>query len=307
MRLPRHRPRDLERRSTRPAEAAAEPRHAGHATRPARRSRLRSALAGLEEGIDHARLPRALRRRRRPSTAATSSAAQKGGHGIVDLRARDRAVVQRVLLHASATCSASTGSTSGRRARPRRDVGIDLPNEIAGLVPSTAWKSSATKEKWYAGETISVSIGQGQVSVTPISLAVYDGDGGQRRHAHHAARAQGDGRRQGLEAGADAAAAVAGRRDARQPAGVRDGLWMVVNGAGHRRPRAASRARRLRQDRHGAGHLDDQGQARAAARRTCATTAGSCSSRRATIRRSPASSSPSTASTATTPRRSPST
>ncbi len=39
-------------------------------------------------------------------------------------------------------------------------------------MPSTEWKKRETGEKWYAGETISVSIGQGQVSVTPLSLAV---------------------------------------------------------------------------------------------------------------------------------------
>jgi penicillin-binding protein 2 len=50
--------------------------------------------------------------------------------------------------------------------------GIDLPNEISGLVPSTEWKKARTGEKWYAGETISVSIGQGQVAITPVSLAV---------------------------------------------------------------------------------------------------------------------------------------
>jgi penicillin-binding protein 2 len=51
-------------------------------------------------------------------------------------------------------------------------TGIDLPNEVSGLVPSTEWKRRRYNEKWYAGETISVSIGQGQVSITPISLAV---------------------------------------------------------------------------------------------------------------------------------------
>jgi penicillin-binding protein 2 len=49
--------------------------------------------------------------------------------------------------------------------------GIDLPNEVEGIVPSTAWKRAKRGEKWYAGETISVSIGQGQLSVTPLSLA----------------------------------------------------------------------------------------------------------------------------------------
>jgi penicillin-binding protein 2 len=54
-------------------------------------------------------------------------------------------------------------------------TGIDLPNELQGLVPSPEWKKATTKthEKWYAGETISVSIGQGAVSLTPVSMAVY--------------------------------------------------------------------------------------------------------------------------------------
>ena len=34
--------------------------------------------------------------------------------------------------------------------------GIDLPNEVQGLVPSTEWKREQMHEKWYAGETISV-------------------------------------------------------------------------------------------------------------------------------------------------------
>jgi penicillin-binding protein 2 len=50
-------------------------------------------------------------------------------------------------------------------------TGIDLPNEAAGVVPSTAWKMKMFRQKWYAGETISVSIGQGALTVTPIQLA----------------------------------------------------------------------------------------------------------------------------------------
>ncbi|MEO8677914.1 MAG: penicillin-binding protein 2 [Vicinamibacterales bacterium] len=50
--------------------------------------------------------------------------------------------------------------------------GIDLPNEIESIVPSPEWKKQRFNEKWYAGDTISVVIGQGMVSVTPISLAV---------------------------------------------------------------------------------------------------------------------------------------
>ena len=50
-------------------------------------------------------------------------------------------------------------------------TGIDLPDEAAGTMPSTAWKMKTQHEKWYAGETISVGIGQGAVTVTPIQLA----------------------------------------------------------------------------------------------------------------------------------------
>jgi len=50
-------------------------------------------------------------------------------------------------------------------------TGIDLPGEVAGIMPSPEWKREALGEPWYDGETISVSIGQGQVDVTPIQLA----------------------------------------------------------------------------------------------------------------------------------------
>ena len=50
-------------------------------------------------------------------------------------------------------------------------TGIDLPDEATGTMPSTAWKLRTQHEKWYAGETISVGIGQGSVQVTPLQLA----------------------------------------------------------------------------------------------------------------------------------------
>ena len=52
-----------------------------------------------------------------------------------------------------------------------RKTGIDLPSEDAGLIPSREWKQRVLKAKWYEGETISVAIGQGYVSVTPIQAA----------------------------------------------------------------------------------------------------------------------------------------
>jgi len=50
---------------------------------------------------------------------------------------------------------------------------IDLPGEKAGLVPDSEWKRRVRDEPWYPGETISVSIGQGPLLVTPLQIAVY--------------------------------------------------------------------------------------------------------------------------------------
>jgi penicillin-binding protein 2 len=50
-------------------------------------------------------------------------------------------------------------------------TGIDLPDEISGVMPSTEWAMRDFHRKWYAGETVSVGIGQGAVAVTPIQLA----------------------------------------------------------------------------------------------------------------------------------------
>jgi len=50
-------------------------------------------------------------------------------------------------------------------------TGVDLPDEQAGIMPSTAWKMKTQHDKWYAGETISPGIGQGAIEATPIQLA----------------------------------------------------------------------------------------------------------------------------------------
>jgi penicillin-binding protein 2 len=50
-------------------------------------------------------------------------------------------------------------------------TGIDLPGEQAGMVPSEGWSERVNHHKWYPGSTISVAIGQGAVTATPIQLA----------------------------------------------------------------------------------------------------------------------------------------
>ena len=50
-------------------------------------------------------------------------------------------------------------------------TGIDLPDEQTGVMPSEAWKLKTLHDKWYAGDTISVGIGQGFDEATPLQLA----------------------------------------------------------------------------------------------------------------------------------------
>jgi penicillin-binding protein 2 len=110
--------------------------------------------------------------------------------------------------------------------------GVDLPNEVQGLVPSTEWKRERMHEKWYAGETISVGIGQGAVSVTPISMAVYMATlaNGGTRVTPHLLKAVDDGGGWKPVAPPRPQSTVAVDPDKLQA--IRDGLWLVVNGAG---------------------------------------------------------------------------
>lgn len=50
-------------------------------------------------------------------------------------------------------------------------LGIDLPGETTGLVPGPEWKKAVKKESWFTGDTYNVSIGQGDVLITPLQLA----------------------------------------------------------------------------------------------------------------------------------------
>lgn len=50
-------------------------------------------------------------------------------------------------------------------------LGIDLPGEGAGFIPSRQWKEETKKERWYIGDTYNISIGQGDLLVTPLQIA----------------------------------------------------------------------------------------------------------------------------------------
>lgn len=51
-------------------------------------------------------------------------------------------------------------------------TGIDLPEEKTGLIPDEIWKKENKNEKWYIGDTYNTSIGQGDVTISPLQLAL---------------------------------------------------------------------------------------------------------------------------------------
>ena len=111
--------------------------------------------------------------------------------------------------------------------------GIDLPHETLGLMPSTAWKKTTREPKWYPGETISVAIGQGQVSVTPISLAVMAmtvANGGTRFTPHLVRAAYEEGKGWQTIPPPPPQSLVKMKQSTIEA--VHDGMWMVVNAAG---------------------------------------------------------------------------
>lgn len=94
-----------------------------------------------------------------------------GGHGVVD--------IQKALTHSCNVFFYQVGvrleieriASYARKLGLGVPTGIDLPHEAPGLIPDSAWKLRTQKQPWYAGETVSVAIGQGQVTVTPLQLA----------------------------------------------------------------------------------------------------------------------------------------
>ncbi len=94
-----------------------------------------------------------------------------GGHGLVDLR--------HALVHSCDVYFYTVGQRMGietiadysKQFGLGHETGIELPSERVGIVPSSAWKQKAKGQPWLPGETISASIGQGYVSVTPLQMA----------------------------------------------------------------------------------------------------------------------------------------
>jgi penicillin-binding protein 2 len=134
------------------------------------------ALAGLQYGVvvpEQTRFCRGLYRM--PGVSRPWRDWRPGGHGTVDMR--------KAL---ATSCDVYFYDLANNMGIDRihdylanfglgQLTGIDIPGELTGILPSTEWKKHRFKRKewqtWFPGETISVGIGQGYMSATPLQLA----------------------------------------------------------------------------------------------------------------------------------------
>jgi penicillin-binding protein 2 len=116
---------------------------------------------------------------------------KEGGHGFVDLY---RSIVHSCDTYYYVLASELGVDLMAEHLAPfgfGQMTGIDLEGEVRGILPSTTWKKRAYRkpeqQRWYAGETISLGIGQGYNSYTMLQLALATGTlaaGGERHRPH---------------------------------------------------------------------------------------------------------------------------
>ena len=155
----------------------------------------------------------------------------RDGHGRIDMQTAIEHSCNVYFYTLGSMIDIDVLSTWARRLGLGGRTGIDLPYELAGIIPSTRWKLARTGEPWYLGETISVAIGQGALSVTPLSQAVMMAmvANGGVRPIPHVLRAIDNGQ------GWDAVQMPPGADIDLQPRTIETlhrGLWRVVNARG---------------------------------------------------------------------------
>jgi len=142
------------------------------------------ASAGLQEGVitERTRINDigyiSIQNEYNPDIVYTYRDWKSGGHGIIGVKDA-LAVSSNVFFY---TVGGGYGNIEGLGIRRIKEylnkfgfgslTGIDLPGENAGLIPSPEWKEYAKGESWYDGDTYNSAIGQGNVLVTPLQLAM---------------------------------------------------------------------------------------------------------------------------------------
>jgi penicillin-binding protein 2 len=154
---------------------------------------------------------------------------KKGGHGTVDLRHAIEQSCNVYFYTVGSMMKIDTIHAYAQKLGLVGKTGIDLPGEIDSLVPSTEWSLRERKQPWYPGETISVAIGQGAVSITPLSLGTMMATvaNGGTLITPHVVRAVDDHGKWKMVPTPAPKSKIDIKPSVLQA--VRDGLWMVVN------------------------------------------------------------------------------
>ncbi|CAM2977993.1 penicillin-binding protein 2 [Acinetobacter celticus] len=97
---------------------------------------------------------------------------KKTGHGAVNMHKAQVVSCDTYFYILSFRMGIEKMNTWMRQFGFGEKTGVDLPSESTGLYPSQEWKLRTRKSKWLKGETISVSIGQGAFTATPLQLAM---------------------------------------------------------------------------------------------------------------------------------------
>ncbi|MBV8199508.1 MAG: penicillin-binding protein 2 [Acidobacteria bacterium] len=96
---------------------------------------------------------------------------RKEGHGSVNVRQALTRSCDVFFYHLGERLGIERIARYARLFGLGAPTGIDIPGEKEGLVPDAAWSLKARHQRWYAGETISVAIGQGPMLLTPLQMA----------------------------------------------------------------------------------------------------------------------------------------
>lgn len=94
-----------------------------------------------------------------------------GGHGVVNLKKSLKESCDTYYYFLGEKLGVDRIAAMADRFHLGRELGIGLPNEKKGLIPTMEWKLNRFGKKWIPGETLPVAIGQGYVLMTPVQLA----------------------------------------------------------------------------------------------------------------------------------------
>jgi penicillin-binding protein 2 len=97
---------------------------------------------------------------------------KKGGHGWLDVEGGIQHSCDVFFYETARRVGIDRIAAAARKLGMGAPTGIELPGERSGLIPSREWKRRTYRQSWQQGDTLSVGIGQGYVTATPLQLCL---------------------------------------------------------------------------------------------------------------------------------------